>query len=353
MSVFVHRAAIGPDCPQVGGKGAASAASAGKVLSVNPKLSVRVASQHGVFSHRDAIECGYTESQIRVRLRRGTWTRLRRGYYAVTPDLGSLPPWESGLALHRLGVLATVRALDASQVAVSHQSAVAMFGLPVWGVDLDTVHVTERRRRTGRLQNKVRHHVGVLDDGAVVTVDGIQLTHPARALCELACTTSYETAVVAMDAALRQQMVTPDALRAAVAAIERWPGSATARAAAAFADGRSESVGESRLRVLMDNAGLPTPSLQSRFLRGDTVVARVDFYFPPQRVVVEFDGMLKYRESAAEVVLAEKAREDALREIGLIVVRVIWDELDTPKLVAHRIRQAFARATPTGGEQSA
>ena len=103
----------------------------------------------------------------------------------------------------------------------------------------------------------------------------------------------------------------------------------------------------------MDNAGLPTPSLQSRFLRGDTVVARVDFYFPPQRVVVEFDGMLKYRESAAEVVLAEKAREDALREIGLIVVRVIWDELDTPKLVAHRIRQAFARATPTGGEQSA
>ena len=80
-----------------------------------------------------------------------------------------------------------------------------------------------------------------------------------------------------MDAALHREAVTPDALREALLTVAAWQGSGTAKAAVDFADGKAESVGDPRLRVLMDNHGLPTPVLQACYVRGDEVETRVDF----------------------------------------------------------------------------
>ena len=93
-----------------------------------------------------------------------------------------------------------------------------------------------------------------------------------------------------------------------------------------FADPGAESPGESRLRVLLANEGLPPPTLQATLVAADgEFVARVDFLFEDERVVVEFDGQTKYGDGAAETVVAEKWREDRIRELGYIVVRVSWD----------------------------
>src|SRR5262245_61740185 len=100
---------------------------------MNPKLSNRADADGGVFSHTDVLACGYTESQLRERLKAGVWMRLRRGYYAARPDLEALPPWERGTVVHRLHVRAARRALGSS-VVVSHQSAAVLHGLPLWGV---------------------------------------------------------------------------------------------------------------------------------------------------------------------------------------------------------------------------
>ena len=73
------------------------------------------------------------------------------------------------------------------------------------------------------------------------------------------------------------------------------------------------------------------------------LVGRVDFLVAG-RVVVEFDGLLKYRgEDGPEVVVAEKRREDRLRELGYEVVRVTWDELAHPERILARIRAALLR----------
>jgi hypothetical protein len=70
-------------------------------------------------------------------------------------------------------------------------------------------------------------------------------------------------------------------------------------------------------------------------------------------VASEFDGDIKYRpanasvtnpasvdRAAAAVVLAEKRRENALREAGVEVVRVIWAELDDEAALAEQVRAA-------------
>lgn len=73
-------------------------------------------------------------------------------------------------------------------------------------------------------------------------------------------------------------------------------------------------------------------------------VARVDFLVAGTRVVVEFDGKSKYADGDPAVLWAEKRREDRLRRLGYVVVRITWADLETPGAVAARVRTALAAA---------
>ncbi|HEU4332168.1 MAG TPA: hypothetical protein VFR40_13710, partial [Lapillicoccus sp.] len=107
-------------------------------------------------------------------------------------------------------------------------------------------------------------------------------------------------------------------------------------------DERSESVGETRLRLLLVAAGLPVRT-QVRVSDGAAVFARVDVLVE-DRVVVEFDGAVKYSgDVTGRTLFEEKRREDRLRELGFEVVRVTWTDLERPNIVLDRIRAAMAR----------
>jgi very-short-patch-repair endonuclease len=311
---------------------------------VNPKLTIRAARSGGVFSRRDALECGYTIPQIKARLAAGKWQRLRRGIYAEQADLSQLPVWERESAEHRLAVHAAVRALAPGSAVVSHHSALVMHEVPVWGVDLDEVHVTRQRSKpSGSVAAGIVQHTARFTDEDLTELAGLRVSTVPRALAEMACVASFESIVVSADAALRAKQFYPEDARRVLELTRSWPGAAMARAAIPFASRQAESVGESRLRVLMDRCDLPKPVLQAviRDAAG-TFVARVDFYFPEFRTIVEFDGLTKY--GTADDLVAEKAREDRLRALGYQVVRVIWKDLPAAPAVADRIRDAFAAA---------
>jgi hypothetical protein len=125
---------------------------------------------------------------------------------------------------------------------------------------------------------------------------------------------------------------------------------ATARAAVEFADGRSESVGESLSRVRMADAGLPPPELQLNVFGalGDWL-ARPDFCWEELGVLGEFDGRVKYlgtREEVARAVMQEKRREARLREMGWVVVRWEWADLGDLPALRRRVESAFGQARP-------
>jgi hypothetical protein len=116
----------------------------------------------------------------------------------------------------------------------------------------------------------------------------------------------------------------------------------------AFADGRAESVGESRSRIAIARAGLPTPALQVPVpLPAGTAYA--DFGWPARRVLGEFDGKVKYGrllrpgQDPGDVVYEEKVREDEVRAQRWEVVRWRWADLDDFAPVAARIRERFGR----------
>jgi putative AbiEi antitoxin of type IV toxin-antitoxin system len=312
---------------------------------MNDRLAVVAAGRGGWFSREDARECGYTDCEIRMRIRAGRWVRLCRGAYAVVdPAEQACPRWERERRQHVRIAQAIQHRLDV-RAAISHQSAVAAHGLPTWGLDLGKVHVT-RLSGHGRSDDEVVQHAGCLGEGdLVMTSTGAVLTTVARSVVEAARLTTYQSAVVMTDAALNRRLVSADDLAAALEVVRRRPGASTAVKAVGFADAGAESPGESRLRVLLADQGLPTPVLQAELLEpAGTFVARVDFLFPDERVVVEFDGETKYGDRPADAVIAEKWREDRIRELGYIVVRISWSDLAHPKRTAERIRRAIDRA---------
>jgi predicted transcriptional regulator of viral defense system len=311
---------------------------------VNSKLRLVAERQGGVFSRRQAVASGYTPKQIRSRLGDGRWIRIRHGQYAEPLDTTALEPWARARQDHLRMVHAVVNSRRAAPVAISHQSALALHGLPLWGLDLSCVHITRRDDTTSGKVAGVHHHAGGLVDADLARIGALITTTVARAVFETACTTSFEAAVVSFDAALRDHSISADDVQRLLDATAYWPGSATARAALNFADRRSESVGESRLRVLFADNGLPAPDLQVEFYDARGFIARVDFFFAEFNTVVEFDGRLKYAGATGEVLVQEKIREDRLRARGLEVVRADWTDLVRPDRLLTDIHGAFARA---------
>lgn len=111
-----------------------------------------------------------------------------------------------------------------------------------------------------------------------------------------------------------------------------------------FVDGRRETVGESRTAVTLAFAGIELVPQVTITDEDGRFVARVDFVVAGTRVIVEFDGRVKYGDESGATLFDEKKREDRLRALGYIVVRIVWADLETPGLVAAKVRRAMAIA---------
>lgn len=290
----------------------------------------------------EALRRGLSDRELQRQCRTGAWERLRPGRFTDADAFADLDAY----AQHRL--LADAVAGAASPDAVlSHQSAAVLHGIHLWQTPLGRVHLT-RDRPSGGSRSRRRHvHSQPLPAEDVTDVDGMQVTTPARTVVDLAATLGFEQAIVAADHALHCGAVDP----AALAELRDAPRRASARVRRTLdlADGRSESVGESRSRVLFLREQLPLPDLQATLHSPRGVrLGRVDFLL--DGVVGEFDGRIKYGrlvpdgQLPEDVLWREKEREDRIRDAGWQVVRWTWAELATPDVIVDRIRRALARA---------
>lgn len=77
------------------------------------------------------------------------------------------------------------------------------------------------------------------------------------------------------------------------------------------------------------------------------LLGRSDFGWPELGTLGEFDGIVKYSgrygQTTQGALVAEKRREDRIRDEGWQVVRWTWDELAEPSALLERLERAFAR----------
>lgn len=318
---------------------------------MNRQLANLAQSRFGAFTTSQARSCGYSDDAITQMLRSRQWCRLRRGAYIDRTSFDALDE----LGRHR-ALIGAVSLSYGDRVAVSHTSAAVLHGFAVWDQELSRVHLTRLDDGASRIERDVHHHAGeVLAEHVVRRDDGLLVCSPHRTLLEVATTCGLEQALVTADAALHDGRVRHAELRELVDACRSWPGARNAGAVVSLADGRAESVGETRTRLAMRDGGLPAPELQVEICdRFGELVGRVDFLFPEHNTIVEFDGKVKYdgtyEEASATILYEEKLREDRLRELGYEVVRLTWADLENPSRLVALVRRAFARAS---GRQAA
>jgi hypothetical protein len=159
-------------------------------------------------------------------------------------------------------------------------------------------------------------------------------------------------AVAALDDALLRDLVATDQLAGVLDSCPTSRGTPAARRAVARADGRAESWLETAWRLRHLAAGLPVPQLQVEMWVQGRLVKVVDGWLPEHALAFECDGKIKYTapyagRTPAEVLWAEKRAEDALRAVGIRVVRVVTsDVLSGWPALAERTQWELAAPVP-------
>lgn len=107
----------------------------------------------------------------------------------------------------------------------------------------------------------------------------------------------------------------------------------------------TETVGESRTRLLLERLGFERPVAQLELVTSAGLY-RADFAWPALMVIIEFDGQDKYRSFGPvdDALLAERRLESLLMEQGWVFVRLRWVDLERPDDVRRRIETAIATA---------
>ncbi|WP_151525871.1 DUF559 domain-containing protein [Serinicoccus kebangsaanensis] len=225
-------------------------------------------------------------------------------------------------------------------VAVSHLSAALVLDLPLPVVP-ERIHGCRMGTGQHRKNDVYTIHTGYVGASASWW-HGVEVLEPRFVIMGVAEELGRDAAVMAADAALHREMVTPAELTAACEARPNHPAHAVLERSIELVDARTESPGETRTRLLLLGLGFtPVPQVVIRDAQGD-FIGRVDFLLAGTKVVVEFDGMAKY--GSAEDLAAEKRRELRLQRAGYVVVRLVWADLAHPERIRRLLLDALATA---------
>lgn len=301
-----------------------------------------------VFTHRQALLRGFTESKILRRTAAGRWRLLRRGVYCLARTWDDATP----AGRHVLESAAALLAV-AGRPVVSHASAAVLHGLPA-PFTPSGVWLTREPPWGTRYLEGVTVEAATLPRGQVERRQGLRVTTLARTVADCLRHLDDVDAVVIGDAALRRRPDVLGAVLEVLAGCESWPYAVRAARRVPLLDGHRESPVESWSYVALHRRGIPLPEPQVIVCDGGgRPVARVDGWWDELAAVAEIDGAVKYGvgadldiQEARRALFREKRREDALRRLGATVVRWGAAELRDEAGWAAEVREQLAAAEP-------
>ncbi|MDO5618712.1 endonuclease domain-containing protein [Kocuria sp.] len=321
---------------------------------IHTQPTSRSSAQTSAWEQRLQPESIMTTAEVRARTARepransnghdpGTGlVRVARGAWLDKTLWDELPPWGRALALH----YAVIRTMPHDPTFCAG-SAALLWHLPLLVVPRRPMVITGALGGTRRSGRPVDGKAWPLREPEVTAFDGYQLTSLTRTAVDCARELPLREALVVVDGYLRrtQGHHGPDLLMAQLEQATTRRGVRRARQVFALADGSSESVAETltRLILVQNNLSGFVPQYQVT-AQGETF--RVDFAWAEEKLILEFDGDIKYSGrfgDPSQVIQAERRREKALTNAGWRVIRVNWAMLTrNPQALIDLVQEALA-----------
>lgn len=305
-------------------------------MSIHPHIREMAAEHADLIRHQALMDSGVSHGELAMWRKEGWCRPVIFGIYSFAP--------EPKLFEERLMETTRAMLLSNEQTAATGTSALVLHELPVFGVDDPQAQGVWMNGAPTRSTAAicVRRPMVPPDTTAV---QGWKAVTPAWAVVELARRHGVVSGVVAADAALHRRLCDKAELRDVVRRLAGARGLKRAHRVAELANGASESPGESRLRLILEQAGFDIEP-QYEVLVNGRVFARADFRVTGTRVLIEFDGLIKYAGADGKEQLAkEKEREDRLRALGWTIVRIVWNDLVNVRRIRSLVDAAILRAS--------
>jgi AbiEi antitoxin C-terminal domain len=167
----------------------------------------------------------------------------------------------------------------------------------------------------------VRCYVAPLGDD-VCEVDGVPVTTPLRTALDALRWLSPHMGLAVTDALAAASLVTRESLLVRIADMPGVRGIAKARYLADLVEPRTESMGESWLRLRIVDAGFPRPVVQVEILDADMrCVYRLDLGWPDRRLAVEYDGE-EFHSNPAQLARDRRRRAELDQRFGWYAIGV-------------------------------
>lgn len=299
----------------------------------------------------DLIRLGVSPRMIRTGLATGALVAVRHGV-VVGAEFWPADPIEQHLVRARAEVAANPGAV------LSHQSAALVWALPAPGFtpwEQSPVSITRpHAARSAHARGAVHHAMAVPSGQIHHDRRGFDVTTPARTAIDLAAGLDLPGALAILDGASRvicasmvpsirrrgyenQRLVQAarDVLAEAATTARLRPSRAVLELVCPARESAPESVSAGHIVL----AGLPMPRFQVE-LRTPQGSFWADLLWEEHRLIGECDGAMKYTDPQA--VVAEKRREQALRDLGFDIVR--WEATESvlrPDVMLGRISRAL------------
>jgi very-short-patch-repair endonuclease len=212
--------------------------------------------------------------------------------------------------------------------------------LPYRHQDTDDIHIAViSPHRALESRGVIGHKVQLMGNDSW-ELDGLRLSSPDRAWCELGILLSIPELVAAGDWLIKidSPLTTPERLEDA---LRRYPdrrGKRKLRVAGDLLDGRAESPKESELRVILVLGGIV--GLESNWpVRIANQSHRIDLAIPSRKLAIEYQG--DYHRDPVQW-RRDMTRISRLEADGWIVIQVNADDLRDPAELVARVRRVLA-----------
>lgn len=268
---------------------------------------------------------------------------MMRGVYGHAPAISGLDEWDRRRAEFLTRAYAVMAAYRDKDVVLFGVTALQVMGvaLPRRLQDWDTCHVLVPHGGSRPIRRSVVAHRCVCPPTVWRRYSGLPVAHPIEQWLQLRGATIDELVEVG-DGFLRRKgpLLALGEMGTKLAGLAGRPGSKKATAAMKWVRSGTDSLYETRTRLMLVHAGLPEPTVncEVRCLAAGRLF-HVDLGYEKEKVAVEYDGAVHVGDRAQMVIDANRRR--LLQDEGWLIITVTAEQLRAPDQIVRSVESAL------------